>query len=66
MLYQIDVDYGLENERICQSKIENFFNEKLKKIDVYDVHNNFLPLFLDCLIIKFNCFALSYEYCVII
>ena len=36
MLYQIDVDYGLENERICQSKIENFFNEKLKKMDYYN------------------------------
>ena len=38
MLYQIDVDYGLENERICQSKIENFFNEKIIKLDYY---NNF-------------------------
>ena len=36
MLYQIDVDYGLENERICQSKIENFFNEKLNKLDYYN------------------------------
>ena len=38
MLYQIDVDYGLENERNCQSKIENFFNEKIIKLDYY---NNF-------------------------
>ena len=38
MLYQIDVDYGLENERICQSKIEKFFNEEIIKLDYY---NNF-------------------------
>ena len=38
MLYQIDVDYGLENERNCHSKIENFFNEKIIKLDYY---NNF-------------------------
>ena len=36
MLYQIDVDYGLENERICQSKIENFFNQKLEKLNYYN------------------------------
>ena len=36
MLYQIDVDYGLQNELICQSKIENFFNEKLNKLDYYN------------------------------
>ena len=36
MLYQIDVDYGLQNEIICQSKIENFFNEKLQKMDYYN------------------------------
>ena len=36
MLYKIDVDYGLENERICQSKIEKFFNEKLEKLDYYN------------------------------
>ena len=36
MLYQIDVDYGLENERNCQSKIENFFNEKIIKLDYYN------------------------------
>ena len=38
MLYQIDVDYGLENERICQRKIEKFFNEEIIKLDYY---NNF-------------------------
>ena len=36
MLYQIDVDYGLENEKICQSKIEHFLNEKLQKLDYYN------------------------------
>ena len=36
MLYQIDVDYGLQNELICQSKIENFFNQKLQKLDYYN------------------------------
>ena len=36
MLYQIDVDYGLQNEIICQSKIEKFFNEKLQKLDYYN------------------------------
>ena len=36
MLYQIDVDYGLENERICQIKIEHFFNQKLNKLDYYN------------------------------
>ena len=36
MLYQIDVDYGLENEKICQSKIEQFFNQKLNKLDYYN------------------------------
>ena len=37
MLYQIDVDYGLENEKICFEKIQNFFNnEKLEKLDYYN------------------------------
>ena len=36
MLYQIDVDYGLENERICQIKIEQYFNQKLNKLDYYN------------------------------
>ena len=36
MLYQIDVDYGLQNELICQSKIEQFFNQKLNKLDYYN------------------------------
>ena len=36
MLYQIDVDYGLENERNCQIKIEQFFNQKLNKLDYYN------------------------------
>ena len=36
MLYQIDVDYGLENEILCQSKIEQFFNQKLNKLDYYN------------------------------
>ena len=37
MLYQIDVNYGLENEKICFEKIQNFFNnEKLEKLDYYN------------------------------
>ena len=44
MLYQIDIDYGAQNEKICQSKIEKFFNEKLKKLDYYNdfdfINNN--------------------------
>ena len=36
MLYQIDVDYGLENEILCKSKIEQFFNQKLNKLDYYN------------------------------
>ena len=36
MLYQIDVDYGLENEKICQIKIEQYFNQKLNKLDYYN------------------------------
>ena len=38
MLYQIDIDYGLQNEKICFEKIQNFFNEKIQKLDYY---NNF-------------------------
>ena len=38
MLYQIDVDYGLQNEKLCFEKIQNFFNEKIIKLDYY---NNF-------------------------
>ena len=39
MLYQIDVDYGLENEKICYEKIQKYFkNDKIKKLDYY---NNF-------------------------
>ena len=36
MLYQIDIDYGLENEKICQIKIEQYFNQKLNKLDYYN------------------------------
>ena len=36
MLYQIDVDYGLQNELICQSKIENCLNQKINKLDYYN------------------------------
>ena len=36
MLYQIDVDYGFENEKICQIKIEQYFNQKLNKLDYYN------------------------------
>ena len=49
MLYQIDVDYGLENEKICQNKIEQYFNQKLNKLDYYndfDFTNNKLLLFV--------------------
>ena len=39
MLYQIDVDYGLENEKICFEKIQKYFkNDIIKKLDYY---NNF-------------------------
>ena len=38
MLYQIDVDYGLQNEKLCFEKIEKFFDEKIVKLDYY---NNF-------------------------
>ena len=38
MLYQIDIDYGLKNETECFEKIQNFFNEKIIKLDYY---NNF-------------------------
>ena len=38
MLYQIDIDYGLQNETECFEKIEKFFNQKLNKLDYY---NNF-------------------------
>ena len=36
MLYSLDVDYGLENEKICFDKIEKFFNHKLNKLDYYN------------------------------
>ena len=36
MLYKIDIDYGLENENLCKSKIEKFFNQKLNKLDYYN------------------------------
>ena len=29
-------DYGLENEKICQIKIEQYFNQKLNKLDYYN------------------------------
>ena len=35
MLYELDIDYGLNNEKICIDKIEKFFNEKLVKLDYY-------------------------------
>ena len=36
MLYQIDIDYGLKNETECFEKIQNFFNEKIEKLDYYN------------------------------
>ena len=37
MLYQIDIDYGLNNENICFEQIKTFFNnEKLNKLDYYN------------------------------
>ena len=41
MLYQIDVDYGLKNEKICFEKIQNFFNEKNEIIVKLDYYNPF-------------------------
>ena len=39
MLYQFDIDYGLENEKICFEKIQKYFkNDIIKKLDYY---NNF-------------------------
>ena len=36
MLYELDIDYGLENEKICFQKIEKFFNQKLEKLNYYN------------------------------
>ena len=36
MLYQIDIDYGLQNEKLCINKIEKFFNQQLIKLDYYN------------------------------
>ena len=36
MLYQIDIDYGLQNEKKCINKIEKFFNQKMIKLDYYN------------------------------
>ena len=36
MLYQIDIDYGAQNEILCKCKIEKFFNQKLQKLDYYN------------------------------
>ena len=36
MLYNIDIDYGRENEKIVFQKIKSFFgNEKMKELDYY-------------------------------
>ena len=36
MLYSLDIDYGLENEKLCITKIQSFFNQKLIKLDYYN------------------------------
>ena len=36
MLYEIDIDYGSQNEILCKCKIEKFFNQKLQKLDYYN------------------------------
>ena len=61
MLYQIDIDYGLQNEKLCFEKIEKFFNEKLQKLDYYNdfdfTNNNDLLIELKsrrCKITEYN------------
>ena len=36
MLYELDIDYGLKNEKICINKIEKYFNQQLVKLDYYN------------------------------
>ena len=36
MLYELDIDYGLQNEKICINKIEKYFDQKLFKLDYYN------------------------------
>ena len=69
MLYQIDIDYGLQNETECFEKIEKFFNQKLnviikpsinknKKIDVFSNSGNFISSIGD---IRYNDYP---SYCI--
>ena len=36
MLYELDIDYGLQNEKIYINKIEKYFDQKLFKLDYYN------------------------------